>query len=129
MRCGLSLRNHAVPPPDLRAGWNDNAGSFDRLAPLLLEAGATCVIALDAAGHGQSGHRSTYLFEDDVADAAAVAAKFAWLKYSIVGHGLGGWVAQGLAAAMVLALDMCTYISYYTCCDKRMRSSFMSFML
>ena len=67
---------------------------------LLLDSGATSVIALDAAGHGQSGDQ--YSFHDDVTDAAAVAAKFSWHQYSIIGHGLGGLVAQRVAAAVVI---------------------------
>ena len=36
-------------------GWLDNAGTFDRLAPLLSELN---IIALDLAGHGKSDHRA-----------------------------------------------------------------------
>ena len=47
-------------------GWADNAASFDRLAPMLVREGAACVVAIDAAGHGLSGHRPTYHDVDNV---------------------------------------------------------------
>ena len=45
-------------------GWADNAASFDRLSPLLLREGAaSCVVCIDAAGHGhrQVAHSLKYV--------------------------------------------------------------------
>jgi len=45
-------------------GWADNAASFDRLSPLLLREGAaSCVVCIDAAGHGhrQVAHSLKYI--------------------------------------------------------------------
>ena len=81
-------------------GWADNAASFDRLAPLLLEAGATCVVALDGAGHGLSEHRSSYHDVDNVVDVVAAAEAIGWANYSVIGHSLGGCVAQAVAATV-----------------------------
>jgi len=80
-------------------GWADNAASFDRLAPLLLREGASAVVAIDAAGHGLSQHRlPSYHDEDDVADVVAVAKILNWTQFSLIGHSLGGCVAQTVTA-------------------------------
>ena len=81
-------------------GWADNAATFDRMAPLLLKSGATCVVALDAAGHGLSDHRWSYTDTDNVLDVVSAAESLGWDKYSVVGHSLGGCVAQALAATV-----------------------------
>ena len=43
-------------------GWLDNAASFNRLVPLLLDSAEdipTQIVALDFPGHGLSGHKSS----------------------------------------------------------------------
>jgi pimeloyl-ACP methyl ester carboxylesterase len=80
-------------------GWLDNAGSFDRLAPLL----ADChVIALDLAGHGASDFRSVDAAYDlwrDVGDVLDVAEQLTWPRMNLVGHSRGAAIAMLFAAA------------------------------
>jgi pimeloyl-ACP methyl ester carboxylesterase len=79
----------------------DNAASYDKLAPELLKIGASSVVCLDFAGHGKSDwrHSGVYYVVDHVADAVYAADALKWDKFSIIGHSLGGGVAQGVAAA------------------------------
>jgi pimeloyl-ACP methyl ester carboxylesterase len=74
-------------------GWLDNAGSFDRLAPLL----AGChVVALDSAGHGSSDSRSadsSYNIWQDVGDVTDVADELGWAQFNLVGHSRGAAIA------------------------------------
>lgn len=78
-------------------GWLDNAGSFDRLAPLL----AGChIIALDAAGHGHSDFRSedaSYNIWQDVGDVVEVADRLGWERFHFIGHSRGAAVGTLLA--------------------------------
>ncbi|MFS8608136.1 MAG: alpha/beta hydrolase [Gammaproteobacteria bacterium] len=78
-------------------GWLDNAGSFERLAPLL----AGCrVVALDLAGHGFSDFRSEdsgYLLWQDVGDAIEVADRLGWTRFSLIGHSRGAAIATLVA--------------------------------
>lgn len=80
-------------------GWLDNAGSFDRLAPLL----AGCrIVALDSAGHGFSDFRSPdsgYNLWQDVGDAVEVADRLGWNRFRLVGHSRGAAIATLLAGA------------------------------
>jgi len=74
-------------------GWLDNAGTFDRLAPLLT---GCRVIALDSAGHGLSGNRSPdsgYNIWQDVGDVADVADELGWTQFNLLGHSRGGAIA------------------------------------
>lgn len=75
-------------------GWLDNAGTFDLLAPRL----EGChLIALDAAGHGLSGNRSSdsgYNIWQDVADVIDVAEQLGWERFGLVGHSRGAAVAM-----------------------------------
>jgi len=74
-------------------GWLDNAGSFDLLAPLLRDCH---VIALDAAGHGFSTHRSpdaSYNIWQDLGDILEVADQLGWDRFGLLGHSRGASVA------------------------------------
>ncbi len=78
-------------------GWLDNSASFDALAPLLPDAH---IVALDLAGHGQSGHRSgtgPYNIWEDVGELFEVADQLGWDAFSILGHSRGGII--GMIAA------------------------------
>lgn len=81
-------------------GWQDNAGSFDRLAPLLPD---YHVIALDFAGHGLSDWRASgtrYHSLDHVDDVQAVMAQLGAAPLRLLGHSMGAGIALLLAAAL-----------------------------
>ena len=79
-------------------GWLDNAGSFDRLAPLLQ---GRRVIALDLAGHGRSDHRapgSWYPYVDYLDEIAAAIDWLGGAPVDLLGHSLGATLASLFAA-------------------------------
>ena len=86
------------PPMLALHGWLDNAGSFDRLAPLL--AGTHYVVALDLTGHGRSSHLASgwYHYVDYFDDLVAVLDHFGWERVTWLGHSLGGTLASLFAA-------------------------------
>jgi pimeloyl-ACP methyl ester carboxylesterase len=78
-------------------GWLDNAGSFDKLAPLLT---GCHVVALDSAGHGFSDSRSadaSYNIWQDVGDVTDVADALGWAQFNLLGHSRGGAIAALVA--------------------------------
>jgi pimeloyl-ACP methyl ester carboxylesterase len=80
-------------------GWLDNAGSFDLLAPLL---DGWHLIAVDAAGHGNSDNRSadaSYNIWQEVGDILEVAAELGWDRFNLLGHSRGAAVATLFAGA------------------------------
>jgi pimeloyl-ACP methyl ester carboxylesterase len=86
-------------------GWLDNAGSFDLLAPLLT---GCHLIALEAAGHGKSGHRSVdagYGLWQEVGDVLEVADQLGWDRFSLLGHSRGGAVATLFAGTFPDRID------------------------
>ncbi|UTW13287.1 alpha/beta fold hydrolase [Marinobacterium rhizophilum] len=87
----------AVPVLALH-GWLDNAATFMQLAPRLP---AVRLIAIDLAGHGESGHRpagTPYYIWDNIADVLAVADQLELERFSLLGHSMGAGVAMMLAA-------------------------------
>lgn len=88
----------AHPPMLALHGWLDNAGTFDRLAPLLER---RYIVAIDLAGHGQSDHRGTgnwYAYVDYFDEIAAVIAHFGWTCVDLLGHSLGATLVSAYAA-------------------------------
>ncbi|WP_108445917.1 alpha/beta fold hydrolase [Halomonas denitrificans] len=80
-------------------GWLDNAASFSRLAPYLVERLGIRVVALDFAGHGLSAHRAGgYALWDYVHDLLDVADALDLARPTLLAHSMGAGVA-GLAAA------------------------------
>lgn len=79
-------------------GWLDNAGSFDRLAPLLAE--THYVVALDLRGHGRSSHRPSgwYHYVDYFDDLRAALDHLGRERVTWLGHSLGGTLASLFAA-------------------------------
>lgn len=82
-------------------GYLDNAATYDKFAPELIALGAASVVCMDFAGHGKSEWRRSgvYYVFDNVADVIYAADALKWDKFSLIGHSLGGGVAQGVAAA------------------------------
>ena len=88
-------------------GWLENAGSFDRLAPLLFEndlfSQRYSILAIDLAGHGFSSHRADgvpYSMINYVLDLKHVLNQLGWKKFSILGHSLGGAISILLAIGL-----------------------------
>lgn len=84
-------------------GWLDNAASFTRLAPLLVEALGIRIVAIDFRGHGHSAHASAggdyalWDYSHDVLDAMdALGIEQAVL----LAHSMGAAVSCLLAAAL-----------------------------
>ncbi|KAI6659311.1 Serine hydrolase-like 2 S homeolog [Oopsacas minuta] len=85
-------------------GWLENAGSFDRLAPLLfaneLFTQKYSMLAIDLAGHGLSSHRGDgvpYIIMHYAMDIKLVLNQLGWKKLTIFGHSLGGAISSLLA--------------------------------
>ena len=79
-------------------GWLDNAGTFDRLAPLLSELN---IIALDLAGHGKSDHRAPGVqchHGDYVLDIMSLVETLGWSTFNLIGHSMGGQISSVIAA-------------------------------
>ena len=75
-------------------GWLDNSASFNRLVPQLKDAH---VLALDMAGHGQSGHRSRfapYNIWQDVGEVFSIADDMGWDKFALIGHSRGAIISM-----------------------------------
>lgn len=88
-------------------GWLENAGSFDRLAPLLFEnelfAQKYSMLAIDLAGHGFSSHHEDgvpYVMLHYAMDLKHVLNHLGWKKFEILGHSMGG----GISSLLVIGL-------------------------
>ena len=91
-------------------GWLDNASSFSRLCPLLVnppddgssEDQSLQIVALDLPGHGLSDHRTPsapYEFVYWVRDVIEAADALGWSSFSIIGHSMGGNIGLLVAGA------------------------------
>lgn len=84
-------------------GWQDNAGTFDNLAPLLVKHGGISVLCIDLPGHGLSSHLPEgamyYVFWDGLHFLRRIVKHFKWQRIQVMGHSLGGAIAFLYAAA------------------------------
>ncbi|RVE51715.1 hypothetical protein evm_003687 [Chilo suppressalis] len=73
-------------------GWQDNAGTWDNLVPLLPV--TTSVLCLDLPGHGYSSPYPKgmlyYIFWDGIVLLRRIIKHFNWSKVTLMGHSLGG---------------------------------------
>ena len=86
-------------------GWLDNAATFDLLAPRLSDCE---IVALDLAGHGESGSRSpdaAYNIWQDVGDLLEVVDQLGWRACSLLGHSRGAAIGMLFAAAFPERVD------------------------
>ncbi|MGJ7458055.1 alpha/beta fold hydrolase [Halomonas sp. MA07-2] len=82
-------------------GWLDNAASFSRLAPRLVERMGIRVVALDFAGHGHSAHSpGDYALWDYCHDVLDVADELGLPRLALLAHSMGAGVAGLVAAAL-----------------------------
>lgn len=82
-------------------GWQDNAGTFDRLVPLLPQ--HISVLCIDLPGHGRSSHyppgMNYYVFWDGISLIRRIVKHFGWEKVKLMGHSLGGALSFLYAAS------------------------------
>ncbi|XP_045773133.1 probable serine hydrolase [Maniola jurtina] len=82
-------------------GWQDNAGTWDNLIPLL--PANTSVLCLDLPGHGLSSPYPKgmlyYIFWDGIVLLRRIVKYFKWQKISLMGHSLGGALSFMYAAS------------------------------
>lgn len=92
--------DESLPPLLALHGWQDNAATFDRLAPLLPQ---FHIVAMDFAGHGFSDWRpegARYHTVDHVDDVLAVVTELGWERFSLLGHSMGAGIGVLLAGAL-----------------------------
>lgn len=112
---GLTLAGKVWGPHDGRPalalhGWLDNAGSFDRIAPLLPQ---LRLVALDLPGHGRSEHRgpdTSYHFVDAVATTAHVIKALGWPRLTLIGHSMGAGISALLAGTWPERFDAVVFL-------------------
>lgn len=84
-------------------GWLDNAASFSRLAPLLVERLGIRIVALDFAGHGRSRRHPPgvdYAIWDYCHDVLDAMVSLELESAPLLAHSMGAGVACLLAAAL-----------------------------
>ncbi|XP_067623083.1 probable serine hydrolase isoform X2 [Eurosta solidaginis] len=73
-------------------GWQDNAGTFDRLCPLL--PAHIPIFCIDLPGHGKSTHypkgMQYFIFWDGICLIRRLVRRYGWEKPILMGHSLGG---------------------------------------
>ncbi|XP_013107028.1 probable serine hydrolase [Stomoxys calcitrans] len=94
-------------------GWQDNCGSFAKLAPLI--APYRSLLCVDLPGHGHSSHLPIGILYHNVEFVRVILRLmeiYKWKKVSLMGHSMGGSVAFHFAAFypdrvdMVISLDI-----------------------
>ncbi|MFB9865813.1 alpha/beta fold hydrolase [Vreelandella sulfidaeris] len=94
-------------------GWLDNAASFSRLAPLLVDALDIRIVALDFHGHGHSAHApqgSDYALWDYCHDVLDAMVSLELERCSLLAHSMGAAVACLLAASLPERVERLTLI-------------------
>ncbi|MDW5377108.1 alpha/beta hydrolase [Halomonas sp. HP20-15] len=103
---GLAWGEAGAPTWLALHGWLDNAASFSRLAPRLVEALGIRLVAIDFAGHGHSARYPTGVdyaiwdYTHDVLDVLDALASQGLERATLLGHSMGAGVACLVAAAM-----------------------------
>ncbi|WP_396932119.1 alpha/beta fold hydrolase [Mycolicibacterium sp.] len=80
-------------------GLSANCRSFDRIVPVLSEAGC-CVVAMDLRGRGHSAPTSpgSYGWPAHARDLLEIADLYQADSFDVVGHSMGGYIGMELAA-------------------------------
>lgn len=80
-------------------GWQDNAGTFERLIPLLPS--NQSYLAVDLPGHGFSSHIPHvmhYSLFHYIHTLNLIKRHYSWDKMSLIGHSMGGMISTLFAA-------------------------------
>ncbi|XP_055549500.1 probable serine hydrolase [Wyeomyia smithii] len=88
-------------------GWQDNAGTFDTLIPLLPK--HMSFLAIDLPGHGYSSripHGLSYQSMSVLSLLLAVMAEYGWKKVSLLGHSMGSVLYYVFAAIFPDKVDL-----------------------
>lgn len=104
----LSWGRSTVPTWVALHGWLDNAASFSRLAPLLVNALDIRIVAIDFRGHGHSAHapaESDYALWDYTHDVLDTLESLAIEKTTLLAHSMGAAVACLVSAALPERVD------------------------
>ncbi|CAG2105490.1 unnamed protein product [Medioppia subpectinata] len=100
-------------------GWQDNAGTFDKLIPLLPD--SVYVLAVDLPGHGLSSHLPPGCPYHDLVflmEVKRVIDHMNWDKFTILGHSMGAAIGMFYAClypqsvVKVIAIDMIKPLSF-----------------
>ncbi|MCW4152459.1 alpha/beta hydrolase [Halomonas sp. 18H] len=109
----LSWGRDAAPTWLALHGWLDNAASFSRLAPLLVEALDIRIVAIDFRGHGHSAHAPAgedYALWDYCHDVLDAMDDLAIERVALLAHSMGAAVACLLAAAVPERIEFMTLL-------------------
>lgn len=89
-------------------GWQDNAGTFDTLIPLL--SSKFSYFCIDLPGHGRSSCHPEgmpyYLIWDGVILLRRMMKHYGWEKISVMGHSLGSLIGFMFAAVFPDEIDL-----------------------
>lgn len=87
-------------------GWQDNAGTFDRLIPLLPR--EFSYLAIDLHGHGLSSwipDGMQYTREDNLHILTILMEEYKWDKISLIGHSMGSIICFQFASIFPSKVD------------------------
>lgn len=88
-------------------GWQDNAGTFALLAPVLSK--HVAILAIDLPGHGRSSHYPVgciYHTLDYVSAIGEIMLYFRWPKISLIAHSMSSAVIFHFTSLFPEAVDM-----------------------
>ncbi|XP_014087418.2 probable serine hydrolase [Bactrocera oleae] len=88
-------------------GWQDNAGTFDRLCPLL--PAHIPILCIDLPGHGKSSHypkgMQYFIFWDGICVIRRIVRLYGWENVTLLGHSMGGALTFMYAASFPDEVD------------------------
>lgn len=96
-------------------GWQDNAGSFDRLIPYLPN--HLSYLVIEFPGHGFSSpipHGMIYTYATFLYVLLFVINEFKWRKVSILAHSMGATIAYMFASSFPYRCDMIVSLDIIT---------------